>query len=820
MKKGQGGSGGGGGGLELKQRIVCALNKVGDRDTQQIGMEELDRVAQGLRPEGIWSFLSCILETEWEQKASIRKECVRLMGTLATYHDTLLLPHLPKMVASIVKRLRDPDSVVRDVCVNTVALLASKLGLALSHKDKVFLLLVKPIFEALGEQNRHVQSASALCLARIIHNTHHPPLSLLHKMLLRTLKLLKNPHFMAKPALLDLTKTLIQAGGAPTQNILSAAIGSIQDALKHSDWTTRKAASVALAEIALGGASFLGCFRASCVQSLESCRFDKVKPVRDAVLQALKYWTTLPAPDTPDPSETGSSLKENICRGDSSDLSSTTESRQKDVRLQKVNMKSTMGRIPLSVKKTCQNYNRNTQHKPDDWHVEVAVPRPHSVVEFQNEESESCSVSKPLETMSADVSSMQDVGYEYVPMDDKQECSSVSNLATDNFETKFLTTHDCFINSGVPKPIARSQRYSEEISSDEQVYSVKMQHPSSSDSTITEPSRRTTHECCMQMANEMICIQNQLSDIEIKQANMIHQLQMFSTGIMDALSTIQSRMTGLENVFDRLCRESFQGGRHSYSETSKLGKQSEIVASPRFSICTPRPSVEINNKQSVSVSVKNSEGWEKRTFSRSQPGIHSVDSSDMWKSYKVKAGRKGTEKDVLNSSAKDATRMGLVKNDGVISASRTTNARNGWSENNTNCWKHVKRLLCEGDLNSAYMEALCFNDEFILVELLNTTGPVVESLSVKTINALLSTLASHLLEGKLFSIIIPWLQQIVEMSTIHGPNCISISMEAKEHLLSAIQEAVNLHIFSHSERRRAAELAMKLHHIWGKTAEN
>ncbi|CAJ1951643.1 unnamed protein product [Sphenostylis stenocarpa] len=811
MKKGQGQ----GGSLELKQRIVGALNKVGDRDTQQIGMEELDRVAQGLRPEGIWSFLSCILETEWEQKASIRKECVRLMGTLATYYDTLLLPHLPKMVASIVKRLRDPDSVVRDVCVNTVALLASKLGLSLPHKDKVFLLLVRPIFEALGEQNKHVQSASALCLARIIHNTPNPPLSLLHKMLIRTLKLLKNPHFMAKPALLDLTRTIIQAGGAPTQNILSAAIGSIQDALKQSDWTTRKAASVALAEIALSGASFLGCFRASCVQSLESCRFDKVKPVRDAVLQALKYWTTLPAPDTPEPSETGSSLKENICRGDASDLSSTTESRH-----QKVNMKSTMGRIPLSVKKSCQNYTRNTDHKPDDWHVEVAVPRPHSVVEFQNEESESCSVTKPLETMSADVTSIQDVGYDYVPMDDKQECSSVSNLASDNFETKFLSaSHDCFINSEIQKPVSRSQRYSEEISSDEQVYSVKMQQPRRSDSTITEPSRQTTHECCMQMANEVIFIQNQLSDIEIKQANMMHQLQMFTTGIMDALSTIQSRMTGLENVFDRLSRESLQGGRHSYSETSKLGRQSENVASPRFSICTPRPAVEIN-KQSGSMSVKNSESWEKKTFSRSQPRIHAGDSSDMWKGYKVKPARKGTEKDVFNSSAKDTIRMGLVKNNGIFSATRTTNVRNGCSESNTNCWKHVKRLVCEGDLNTAYMEALCFNDELILVELLNTTGPVIESLSVKTINALLSTLASYLLEGKLFNMIIPWLQQIVEMSTTHGPNCISISIEAKEQLLSAIQEAVNLHIFSHSERRCAAELAMKLHHVWVKTTEN
>lgn len=244
--------------------------------------------------------------------------------------------------------------------------------------------------------------------------------------------------------------------------------------------------------------------------------------------------------------------------------------------------------------------------------------------------------------------------------------------------------------------------------------------------------------------------------------------QMFTTGIMDALSTIQSRITGLENVFDRLSQESLQRGRHSYSENSKLGRQSENVASPRFSICTPtpRPSVEINNKQSDSMSVKNSESWEKKAFSRSQPRIHSGDSLDMWKSNKVKATRKFTEKDVLNSSSKDTLQMGSVKNDGIFSATRITNARNDCSESNNNYWKHVKRLVCEGDLNSAYREALCFSDEFILVELLNTTGPVIESLSVKTMNVLLSTLASYLLEGKLFNTIIPWLQQASSLTLI------------------------------------------------------
>lgn len=218
---------------------------------------------------------------------------------------------------------------------------------------------------------------------------------------------------------------------------------------------------------------------------------------------------------------------ENVCGADSADHSSTTtttESRQKDVKLQKVNMKSTMGRIPLSVRKACQNdVGHSHLPKTDDWHVEIAVPRTHS--EFFNEESESSSVTKPLETMSADITSMQDVGYEYVPMDDKQECSSVSNLDADNYETKCLTAHDCFINNGLQKPIVRGQQFGEEISCGEQMYSMKMQHGRRSGSTVTEPSPQFRHDCCVQMANEMTCIQNQLSDMENKQANMMHQLQ-------------------------------------------------------------------------------------------------------------------------------------------------------------------------------------------------------------------------------------------------------------------------------------------------------
>ena len=113
--------------FELKQRVILSLNKLADRDTHQIAVEELEKTAEGLTPEGISPFLSCIMDTDSEQKSAVRKECVRAMGTLARFHGTILVPHIAKMVASIVKRLKDSDSVVRDACVETAGVLATSV---------------------------------------------------------------------------------------------------------------------------------------------------------------------------------------------------------------------------------------------------------------------------------------------------------------------------------------------------------------------------------------------------------------------------------------------------------------------------------------------------------------------------------------------------------------------------------------------------------------------------------------------------------------------------------------------------------------------
>ena len=89
--------------FELKHRLVQALNKIADRDTYHIGLDELEKMADTLAPDMIGPFLSCVIDADAEQKSAVRKECIMVIGTLARLHGSLLAPHMAKMVSSVVK---------------------------------------------------------------------------------------------------------------------------------------------------------------------------------------------------------------------------------------------------------------------------------------------------------------------------------------------------------------------------------------------------------------------------------------------------------------------------------------------------------------------------------------------------------------------------------------------------------------------------------------------------------------------------------------------------------------------------------------------
>ncbi|KAK1269670.1 Microtubule-associated protein TORTIFOLIA1 [Acorus gramineus] len=667
--------------FELKQRVVAALNKLADRDTYQIGSDELERIAVGLAgPESLAPLLSCVLETDSEQKSSVRKECVRVMGTLARSHGEIMAPHLPKMVGSIVKRLKDSDSVVRDACVETVGVLASKMSGGDEAGNGCFVILVKPLFEVLGEQNRQVQIGSALCLVSIVDNATDPPIPVLLRMLMRVVKLMKNQHFMAKPALIELIRSIVQAGGASTEHALSSAMKSIQDALKSSDWTTRKAASMALAGIAACGGSFLGSFKSSCVRALECCRFDKVKPVRDSVVQALQYWKNFPAIHSPEPSEAGSSTKENLVGGDFTDIASVSDGGWKDTSSRKATpvhsmtgnfSNSVKKRVPLAVKKTCPNYVKKPQHSQTaEWHIEISLPSAHPVSLIdEHEESEGSCITKTLERTTDDSTRSQQNDYDF-QMDDKPYCSSISDFVSGNCDTKHVNVlRDSFEHGN------------------------------------------------LFMGGSM----DSLSTLQSKVLNL--------ESAVDRINQDLSHIGNFSNT----------------GSSRLLKKNQSVSSSPRLSTCTPRPSVDAYSRQSSVTSMKNKDLWEETSSSRSRLSTSVKEDSELWGDPTLNIRKNPLAKGAQKSSGRSFQSTGSSqrrKDDLLPPSACDVNAKPNVSESKISFWKRVKDFLRIKDLESAYVEALCSGDDLLVIELMDKTGPVLERLSHETALGLSNSQAS------------------------------------------------------------------------------
>lgn len=271
--------------MDLKHRMLAALAKLSDRDTQQLAVDDLQKLVEVLSPEGLSMCLSCLYDTDTQQKSVVKKECVKMFATLAALHGPSLVPHLHKIVASIVRRLKDPDTGVRDACVDAMGSLsshivyllppsASKPGVASlslgirnpnaqefniaraptrsnssahmpnmpnmqepnvahaltgansalapppprpglggtnSSSMQELNAFVKPLFDALSEQNRSVQAGAAMCLARVITSVRGNPQSpSMGRLCQRICKLLTSPSFLTKAALLPVIASLSQ----------------------------------------------------------------------------------------------------------------------------------------------------------------------------------------------------------------------------------------------------------------------------------------------------------------------------------------------------------------------------------------------------------------------------------------------------------------------------------------------------------------------------------------------------------------------------------------------------------------------------------
>ncbi|CAA0813952.1 Microtubule-associated protein TORTIFOLIA1 [Striga hermonthica] len=148
------------------------------------------------------------------------------------------------------------------------------------------------LLAVLCANNKAAQGGAALCLAKMVECASDPPLNIFQKLCTRVCKYLNSTNFTAKASLLQVVSSLSQVG-AISQHSLEPLLQSIHGCLSSADWATRKAAADTLIVISSNSGNITAEVAVSTLNALEASRFDKVKPVRESMTEALQTWKKL-----------------------------------------------------------------------------------------------------------------------------------------------------------------------------------------------------------------------------------------------------------------------------------------------------------------------------------------------------------------------------------------------------------------------------------------------------------------------------------------------------------------------------------------------
>ncbi|XP_050367515.1 microtubule-associated protein TORTIFOLIA1-like isoform X2 [Argentina anserina] len=843
--------------VELKQRILTSLSKLSDRDTHQIAVEDLEKIIHTLAADGLPMLLNCLYDASADPKPAVKKESLRLLALASASHPDSAASHLTRIVAQIVKRLKDADSGVRDACRDAIGALAAQYlkggGGGGENVGSVVGLFVKPLFEAMGEQNKGVQSGAALCMAKIVDSASDPPVSAFHKLCPRICKLLNNPNFLAKSSLLPVVSSLSQVGAVAPQS-LDSLLPSVHDCLGSPDWGTRKAAADVLIALALHSSNLVTDRAAPTVAVLESCRFDKIKPVRDSMTEALQFWKKISGgDDSPkeqkSPSQEaseGNELKvskpgeqtEQAAKvsPNGSSPASDSVSKAKDSSIPDKAVALLKKKPPvLTDKELNPEFFQKLERGSGELPVEVVVPRRHLNSSNSNNEVEP----------------------ESNAMDSKERSNNIGNSHSEDFRGSFNSKYRN-IERGIASLYSkqRDNELAEErmngkdlrmraVDVDDRA-DINQRESSSSRAGFSKTDGQSDGSFSNSKGN-WLAIQRQLLQLERQQSHLMSMLQDFMGGSHDTMITLENRVRGLERIVEDMARDlSISSGRRGGNfamgfegSNRQLGKYNGFpdYASAKFGRGGDGriPFGERYSQTDGIVSDMRGKGpsWrpdmaEARDFStysgsrngqrkamgggpmdgrspKSENGSDYGGSRRAWEkgSGPLRFGEGPSARSVWQASKDEATLEAIRvagEDNGPSRAARvaipemTAEAMGddtiGQDQDPIwTSWTNAMDALQVGDMDTAYAEVLSTGDDPLLVKLMDRSGPVIDQLSNETATEVLYAVGQFLPEQNLFDVCLCWIQQLVEIVMENGPDVLGIPAEVKKEIVLNLHEA-------------------------------
>ncbi|XP_071702424.1 microtubule-associated protein TORTIFOLIA1-like [Rutidosis leptorrhynchoides] len=689
---------------ELKQRILNSLSKLSDRDTHQIAVDDLETVIKTVAPDGIKMVLNTLYDatTTTTNKPATKKEAIRLLSFMCATHTDLTATHLIKIITNILKCLKDSDSGVRDSCCESIghlSFLYVKGGDC--NVGYVVSLFVKPLFDAMNEQNKWVQAGAAMCLGKMVELAADPPILTFQKLCVRICKFLNSPNFLANAALLPVISSLSQIGAISPQ-ALDPLLQSIHNCIGNADWTIRKAAADTLNALALHSSNLIIEKPTSTITLLEACRFDKIKPVRDSVTEALILWKFIAdgsedkrTPGNDQHSEPPKMSKKYLQKLDDKQIETPVQNGQTNGQDTSETTTGTKKKAPpLSDKPLNPEFFQRLERRISG-EVEVVVNRRFSIL--QNEENTK------------------------VNDDEVEKSKSKENLQPDGV----VNVQDSSLESGHGGPVSRRREFDNN--------------------------------------GNLLGIQRQLMQLEKQQAHLMNMLQDFKGGSRNGMVTLEKRVWGLERVVEDMA--------HNLSLS---------MNNLRTSCSTNGFSDYPNTKFWRNDDVMSYKG---RTF-------HARGQNTQFGSWKrvgpVRFGEGPSARSVWKSSNDEATLEAIR---GAAPETMTVE-----KVSNVNLkrdpWKIAMDEVHKGDMDGAFREVLSTGDDFLLVKLMDKTGPLIDRISSDVACDVLHAVAQFLLVPSLFHLCLSWIQQLLDFMVENGTDSVKIPEEVRKAILVNLNEAL------------------------------
>ncbi|CAF2097730.1 unnamed protein product [Brassica napus] len=723
--------------VEQKQRILTSLSRIGDRDTYQIAVDDLEKLVLSVSdsPETLPVLLHCLFDSSADPKPPVKRESTRLLSFLCLTYSDLTSSQLARIISHIVKRLKDADNGVRDACRDAIGSLSERF---LTEGGAPMVgLFAKPLFEAMAEQNKSLQSGAAICMGKMVDSATEPPVAAFQKLCPRISKLLNSPNYLTKASLLPLVGSLSQVGAIAPQS-LESLLHSIHECLRCTDWVTRKAASDVLIALAVHSTSLVADKTDSTLTALEACRFDKIKPVRESLSEALNVWKNIAGKgesgtsvDQKDVASEQCMLETNgetdpVMQGSSDDLSSNSDSISKAVLILRKKAPRLTGK-DLNP----EFFQKLEKGGSGDMPVEVILPSRQKNSSNSNTEDE-----------------------------------SDANASVSRSRPKGL----CGIAGAHPK-----QRHFGDFARAFEADETEVIQAEASESRGNWPP-----------------LQRQLLHLERQQTHIMNMLQDFMGGSHDGMRSLENRVRGLERIVEEMSREM----------STQSGARGKVAAPWRSDVdgwdgpsYASSRNAQTSSRKTLGTGPMDSEhsGNSRRAWDKSSVQIRlgeGPSARSVWQASKDEATLEAIRVAGEDGGGTSRTRRVSIPQAEAIMEDDDDDDRRGQERDPVwTCWSNAMHALRVGDTDSAFAEVLSTGDDLLLVKLMDKTGPVLDQLSCDIGNEVLNSIAQFLPDHTLFDVCLSWIQQLLEVSVENGPDFMGIPLELKKEILLNLHEA-------------------------------